>query len=272
MIRMALMGSQPPDFSPSDNPAANTDVFPTRLLTFLYLPVVNFWLLLCPRVLSFDWSMDAIPLIESIWDLRNVVTLLFYASASSLGIYLLKRVTSYDSFITDDYVLHLNGNMKSASHRKKGYDDNCNKKGAHSNKHGHFSQVNPLNRTHLSSSEGSSTVIRTQSDKVALVAVAIIIVTFIPASNMFFYVGFVIAERILYLPSIGFCLLVGIGVKRLYNQSPSTVLKKLTAFCVCSLVILWSVKTATRNENWRDEESLYRSGIDVVPAKGEIII
>ena len=37
------------------------------------------------------------------------------------------------------------------------------------------------------------------------------VIPFIPASNIFFPVGFVVAERILYLPSMGFSLLVALG-------------------------------------------------------------
>jgi hypothetical protein len=32
--------------------------------------------------------------------------------------------------------------------------------------------------------------------------------------NQFFYVGFVVAERVLYIPSIGYCLVVGLAVAR----------------------------------------------------------
>lgn len=38
---------------------------------------------------------------------------------------------------------------------------------------------------------------------------------FLPASNLFFRVGFVVAERVLYLPSMGFCMLIVIGLKQL---------------------------------------------------------
>lgn len=41
---------------------------------------------------------------------------------------------------------------------------------------------------------------------------------FIPASNLFFYVGFVVAERVLYVPSMGFCLLVGLGFDFAINR------------------------------------------------------
>lgn len=38
---------------------------------------------------------------------------------------------------------------------------------------------------------------------------------FLPASNLMFTVGFVIAERVLYLPSAGFILIVVLGIRRL---------------------------------------------------------
>jgi len=41
---------------------------------------------------------------------------------------------------------------------------------------------------------------------------------FIPASNLFFPVGFVVAERVLYVPSMGFCLLVAVGFQLLLQH------------------------------------------------------
>lgn len=44
---------------------------------------------------------------------------------------------------------------------------------------------------------------------------AALVIPFLPATNIFFRVGFVIAERVLYLPSVGFCLLVILGLRQL---------------------------------------------------------
>ena len=52
-----------------------------------------------------------------------------------------------------------------------------------------------------------------------VMAVAWLILPFIPASNIFFPVGFVVAERILYLPSMGFSLIVSIGFHRSFFSS-----------------------------------------------------
>ena len=51
--------------------------------------------------------------------------------------------------------------------------------------------------------------------RVLIVAMALLVVPFLPASNLFFRVGFVVAERILYLSSAGFCMLVVLGAKQL---------------------------------------------------------
>ena len=48
--------------------------------------------------------------------------------------------------------------------------------------------------------------------RLVLVSLALLVIPFLPASNLLFRVGFVIAERNLYLPSVGFVMLVTLGV------------------------------------------------------------
>ena len=54
-----------------------------------------------------------------------------------------------------------------------------------------------------------------QTAKTVIVSLSLMIFPFLPASNLFFPVGFVVAERVLYLPSMGFCMLVAYGAHRL---------------------------------------------------------
>ncbi|KAH0616727.1 hypothetical protein JD844_028084 [Phrynosoma platyrhinos] len=56
------------------------------------------------------------------------------------------------------------------------------------------------------------------SSKTVLMALCLIVLPFIPASNLFFPVGFVVAERVLYVPSMGFCMLVAHGWKKLSSN------------------------------------------------------
>jgi len=73
-----------------DNPAAAAQA-PSRQLTFSYLLPVNAWLLLCPTSLCCDWTMGTIPLIESVADVRNLATLIFYAVLLALVVHVVQQ-------------------------------------------------------------------------------------------------------------------------------------------------------------------------------------
>ena len=90
-------------------------------------------------------------------------------------------------------------------------------------------------------------------------ALSLLALPFLPASNLFFPVGFVVAERVLYLPSMGFCLLVAYGLDKLYNATSShhqVMVKAAFAF----LIAIHSAKTFLRNYDWKDELSIFKSG------------
>ena len=84
-IRGRIMGFSPPKFAKADNPSSNSDCIFTRFRTLAFLPAFNFWLMICPSQLSFDWSMDAVPLIKSWWDHRNILSAFFYAGILALA-------------------------------------------------------------------------------------------------------------------------------------------------------------------------------------------
>ena len=73
-----------------DNPASQSTT-PTRQLTYNYLLAVNTWLLLCPDFLCCDWTMGTIPLVESLFDARNLATLSFYVAMVNITWYAITR-------------------------------------------------------------------------------------------------------------------------------------------------------------------------------------
>uniref|UniRef100_T1JJZ4 dolichyl-phosphate-mannose--protein mannosyltransferase n=1 Tax=Strigamia maritima TaxID=126957 RepID=T1JJZ4_STRMM len=245
------MGSRPPDFAPADNPASDSDSCLTRTLSFLYLPAFNFLLLLCPQWLSFDWSMEAIPLITSLLDLRNVFSLVFYCGLGQMVFYSVRGV----NVSTSDHT---------ATTTSNGYlKDDCkvSKRKSHrplngmTNNHQHHSEV--------ISSSVSDSCFKGHVDAL-MVALAILILPFIPATNLFFYVGFVVAERVLYVPSMGFCLLIALGVRHLHQ---TVIRKKLFLTALGFVIIIMCLRTLRRNADWQTEENLYRSGIPINPPK-----
>ncbi|XP_065813002.1 protein O-mannosyl-transferase TMTC3 isoform X2 [Labrus bergylta] len=191
IIRVQVIQSQLPVFTRFDNPAAVSPT-PARQLTFNFLLPVNAWLLLNPSELCCDWTMGTIPLVESLLDLRNLATLMFYAFIGLLAYHSLRY--------------------------------------------------------------------RHSSAKTVIMALSLIVLPFIPASNLFFPVGFVVAERVLYVPSMGFCVLVAHGFKIVSQKGH---LKKISWLIIGVLLTTHTVKTFNRNWDWESEYTLFTSALKV---------
>ena len=315
-LRIWLTGGHLPRFAAADNPASRCDSFLTRAFTFLYLPAFNFGLLLCPSTLSFDWSMDSIPLISHVLDYRNVISLVFY-SALIWNTY--KHVVYLNAFVKhrhkqDTVIKYTNTsacdarcndpgvmctvagseiqhhpalNLLSVFHHvletiyswlpclnTKAGSRNC---GVSYQLLGHSShQIQCLCTTTLTSTATKpknvteDNCVRRQDSVVVLMSVAMMVIPFIPASNLVAYVGFVVAERVLYIPSLGFCLLVGHGFVKLMERFGDRNSRKML-LTISFILVLTALggRTVNRNLDWASEESLYRSGISVNPSKGK---
>lgn len=261
--RFYWMGNKPPNFSNSDNPAADSPSLLTRTLTFFYLPAVNFWLLLCPDTLSFDWSMDALPLIRTLADRRNCSTAAFYLGLLSLAWFSLWRQEKTKLKDVNGKALHYS-NGRNGSSNGHGYHGNCQE---HAN---NFHTDTHINSTHNGTKKHFESWTRLPTtEHVVVFSLGLLAIPFLPATNLFFYVGFVIAERVLYIPSMGFCLLVAVGMRSLYVRLRRRSSRAVLVHCAAVLVLLFSVKTVLRNRDWQNEEMLYKSGIYVNPAKGK---
>ena len=177
--------------------------FPYRQLNWLHLTFVNSWITLHPSPLCADWRFGVVPLISSLIDPHNLLTLVTLVAVSGL------------------LVFGLTG--------------------------------------------------REQQHRVTLFGLSLIVFPYLPASNLFFPVGFVIAERVLYLPSMGFCLLVGYGAWKLHSQSSSFLLRTLIKTIIFSLILTMASKTYVRNEDWINNASVYASGVRVNPRNGVLL-
>uniref|UniRef100_H3ACM1 dolichyl-phosphate-mannose--protein mannosyltransferase n=1 Tax=Latimeria chalumnae TaxID=7897 RepID=H3ACM1_LATCH len=193
VIRVQVIQSQLPVFTRFDNPAAVSPT-PGRQLTFNYLLPVNAWLLLAPSELCCDWTMGTIPLIETLFDVRNVATFTFFCFMGLLIFYSLKYPGD--------------------------------------------------------------------SSKTVIMALCLIVLPFIPASNLFFPVGFVVAERVLYVPSMGFCILVAHGWGKI-SISFFSNLTKLAWLCLAVVLGIHALKTVRRNWDWESEYTLFMSALKV---------
>lgn len=95
-------------------------------------------------------------------------------------------------------------------------------------------------------------------------AIGFLIIPFLPSINIL-PIGFVVAERILYIPSIGYCLLLAIGVHRIFNSHPQ--LRKAIALFIVTVFIL---RTNYRAIDWENDFQLFASGVRVCPNNAKI--
>ncbi|XP_036921692.1 protein O-mannosyl-transferase TMTC4 isoform X4 [Sturnira hondurensis] len=98
--------------------------------------------------------------------------------------------------------------------------------------------------------------------RVLMLGLGFLIIPFLPASNLFFRVGFVVAERVLYLPSAGYCILLTFGFGAL---SKHTKKKKLITALVLGILFINTLRCMIRSGEWRNEEKLFQSALSVCP-------
>ncbi|GBN79843.1 Transmembrane and TPR repeat-containing protein 1 [Araneus ventricosus] len=96
-----------------------------------------------------------------------------------------------------------------------------------------------------------------------VLSLSLMVFSFLPASNLLVTVGFVVAERVLYIPSLGFCLLVSHGLQRLMQRGP--VIASICRAGALLLIVFFVLKTMARNNVWSSREALVRSGLESVP-------
>ena len=100
-----------------------------------------------------------------------------------------------------------------------------------------------------------------------LFSLCLMVVPFLPASNLFFPVGFVIAERVLYIPSMGFCMLVAYGAWRI-KRRPSLYIAARAG--IVFLVLIHGVRTYRRSQDWFNNLSIYQASVETYPSNGKM--
>ncbi|XP_008994859.2 protein O-mannosyl-transferase TMTC4 isoform X4 [Callithrix jacchus] len=103
--------------------------------------------------------------------------------------------------------------------------------------------------------------------RILTLGLGFLVIPFLPASNLFFRVGFVVAERVLYLPSVGYCVLLTFGFGAL---SKHTRKKKFIAAVMLGIVLINMLRCVVRSGQWRSEEQLFRSALSVCPLNAKV--
>jgi len=84
------------------------------------------------------------------------------------------------------------------------------------------------------------------------------LLSYLPVSNALFLIQTVLGERVLYVPSIGFCVLAGAAFARAAGAASTSA--RTTAWTILSLVLLFNaIRTPLRNNDWRNDLTLFEA-------------
>ena len=117
-----------------------------------------------------------------------------------------------------------------------------------------------------------------------LISLAFLLVPFLPASGIF-RLGTLLAERLLYLPSIGYCSLMGICIHNIacwfvpdpLMTTQSNIRKKQSIkrdaakwLITMPIVYLYGIRTIHRNAAWRNDKTLFLSAYETCPNSAKL--
>jgi tetratricopeptide (TPR) repeat protein len=102
-----------------------------------------------------------------------------------------------------------------------------------------------------------------------LFALGFFAVAYSVVSNLIVPIGVLVAERLMYLPSVGFCAaLAWAGVTLARRVAPATAggwLRHVPVGVLAVVLALYSARTFTRNFDWRNHETLYKATTEASP-------
>jgi tetratricopeptide (TPR) repeat protein len=91
-----------------------------------------------------------------------------------------------------------------------------------------------------------------------------VVVTYLPSSNVVPLTKFFVAERYLYVPSFGVCLLLGVVLDRAITYGSKTGrawLRRGVSVLAVALILAGGGRSVARNREWRDGVSLWSGAI-----------
>lgn len=109
-----------------------------------------------------------------------------------------------------------------------------------------------------------------RSHRIAL-ACLLFLMPYLVVGNLLVQIGTIFAERLMYLPSAGFCLLAGLVLSELpYGNSPSPGQPLLSRARLVGAILLlvlggYSVGTFARCTSWQDDETLFNAVLATYP-------
>ena len=246
VARLRMNFGPSPNWHRYDNILVNEPSAWTRALTFHYL-VGRHWLwIVWPFTFSHDWNHESVAAVTSLADPRNLLAVGVYAVIGSVAVAFLRWLWHNVLRLPQQAAPPCAATSATAT------------------------TTTTTTTTTVPSSRGTPVEEGTEGRlppallwTFVLLAAAL---PFVPASNLFFYVGFTIAERIMYVSCAFCCLAIGGAAMCLYRAAkrrpcvgPHTA--NATAAVLALLAVVWYGYTCRRAYDWQDFATLLTSDV-----------
>lgn len=105
----------------------------------------------------------------------------------------------------------------------------------------------------------------------AFLAAGFFVVTYSVVSNVVIPIGTVLGERLLYVPSVGFCLLAGVALEGLAARIPSGPTRgAVFAVCLAAVALPQAARAVARSRDWTSMKRLYLHDLRVSPGSAKV--
>ncbi|MBZ5535358.1 MAG: tetratricopeptide repeat protein [Acidobacteriia bacterium] len=94
---------------------------------------------------------------------------------------------------------------------------------------------------------------------------AFFLITYSIVSNLFIPIGTIRADRLLYLPCLGLCVIVGFVMTRLQSLARESIWRRVFQVFLVMLILVLMGRTLARNGDWKDEFTLYYQTVQSSP-------
>ncbi|HEY4839765.1 MAG TPA: DUF1736 domain-containing protein [Candidatus Acidoferrales bacterium] len=106
-------------------------------------------------------------------------------------------------------------------------------------------------------------------NRLAFFFAAFAFVTFVPVANLLFQTGTIMAERFLYLPSVGFAVCLVMFVYAICDKFSARTIAPIATpvatIVLCLIVASFGLRTWIRNSDWHDDLSVAKASVHSAP-------
>jgi Flp pilus assembly protein TadD len=111
---------------------------------------------------------------------------------------------------------------------------------------------------------GAGVVVAWKRFPAAAFALLLFALPLLPVANLLFPIGTILAERLLYLPSAGACLLAGLALAP-WLEAERSGRRRIALAGLAIVTILMAARGAWRFRDWRDDRTIFAAAIRLYP-------